>query len=597
MEKIPPSVEVVEGDSRSTSVVATDESSPPHVNIVEVSSSDDSLDRDEYPLPTDEERATLRKVPDSISWILYALCVCELAERASYYSAKGLFSNFMQFPLPKGGNGAGAPPRGSEKTAGALGKGLQFANSFVILSKFLAYALPVPFAWWADAKFGRYNAIILGVLICGVSHVVMVGSAIPSVLQAGNGTAPFLTSLLILAIGAAFFKPCILPTVLDQYTHQQEYTKVLKSGEKVIVDPETTIQRISLIFYGFTNIGAIFTIATVYIEKYHSFWLAFLLPTILYFTLPLILLLTYKKTHRVQPKGSEMTNVWKIILLALKKNKCKIWATNFWDVVKPSVLRAQGTTTIAGAPIPWNDKLVEDVRRTIAACALFLYFPLWHLNDGGIGSVLSSQGSTMTTNGAPNDLLINFNPLTSIVFAPLLSHLIYPALARYKIHFGRINRITFGFTLAWIGGVLGTILQWRVYETSPCGYHATGCDVETGVSPLSVWLQVPTVALGATSECFCTITAYEIAYARSPKHMRALVMSYFLLMHALCSALGQILAPAIKDPNLVWVWGGPSVALAVQTVIFWIRYRHINNDAFLTYEKDYPQVEEERKED
>ena len=39
----------------------------------------------------------------------------------------------MQYPLPKGGNGAGAPPVGTQETAGALGRGVQFANAFVLL--------------------------------------------------------------------------------------------------------------------------------------------------------------------------------------------------------------------------------------------------------------------------------------------------------------------------------------------------------------------------------------------------------------------------------------------------------------------------------
>lgn len=79
------------------------------------------------------------------------------------------------------------------------------------------------------------------------------------------------------------------PTLLDQYQHQREYTKVLKSGEKVLVDPETTISHILLIFYAFVNVGAFFSIAVVYIEKYRGFWLAFLAPGIVYFVLPLLL--------------------------------------------------------------------------------------------------------------------------------------------------------------------------------------------------------------------------------------------------------------------------------------------------------------------
>lgn len=114
----------------------------------------------EYPEPTEEELQTLRKVAGSIPWISYALCVVEFAERASYYGMHGyifqyvatiltslgasqLFTNFLQKPLPKGGNGAGAPPHGTQQTAGALNKGLQFANAFLLLFRFLSYSLPI----------------------------------------------------------------------------------------------------------------------------------------------------------------------------------------------------------------------------------------------------------------------------------------------------------------------------------------------------------------------------------------------------------------------------------------------------------------------
>jgi len=55
-------------------------------------------------------------------------------------------------------------------------------------------------------------------------------------------------------------------------------------------------------------------------------------------------------------------------------------------------------------------------------------------------------------------------------------------------------------------------------------------------------------------------------------------------MTALSSALGEILTPAIADPNLVWVWAGPAIALAVQTVIFWFKYRQYDDDEFMTEE-------------
>lgn len=392
------------------------------------------------------------------------------------------------------------------------------------------------------------------------------------------------------------FKPCVAPTVIDQYQHQRSYTKTLKSGERVIVDPEITIQRIMLVFYGCINVGAFFAIATTYSEKYVGFWLAFLLPGIVYFLLPLLLLFLNKRLVKSKPNGSALQNVVKISAMAIKQSKGQFWKKGFWQSASPAALREKGITTFRGQPISWTEKNVDDVIRTIKACAIFLYFPIYNINDGGIGSVATSQGAAMTTAGAPNDLLSNFNPLTIIVFVPFLSYVVYPGLRKANIKFGRISRITFGFALAAISGAVGAIIQYYIYKTSPCGYAASTCDA---VSPISVWVQLPNVMLGAMSECFCNVTAYEIAYSRSPQGMKTLVMALFLFTTALSYALGEIISPAIADPHLIWVWGGPAIALAVQTVIFWFRYKHLNDDEFMTYEDQYGSQEalEGKKED
>lgn len=391
------------------------------------------------------------------------------------------------------------------------------------------------------------------------------------------------------------FKPNIAPTILDQYVHQQEYTKVLKSGEKVIMEPEATVQRIMLIFYGLINVGAFFALATTYAEKDVGYWLAYLAPGTLYFLLPIMLLLLNKRIIKKAPDGSVLTNVFRITGMAIKQNNYKLWGKGYFDAAKPSVLATKGITTFRGKPIPWTDKMVDDTVRTYAACSIFLYFPIWYSNDGGIGNILTNQGAAMTTNGAPNDLLTNFNPLTIIVTIPILSYGLYPLLRRYNIKFGRISRITFGFILATISGVIGAIVQWRVYETSPCGYYASSCSIGTGVSPINIWWQVPNVALGAISECFCNVTAYEIAYARSPKGMKAVVMALFLFNTAMAAALGEVLTPVTVDPYLIWIWAGLAIALAVQTVIFHWSYRSLNHDEFMTYEDEDEILEEHRR--
>lgn len=63
---------------------------------------DNGASVEEYPHPTDEELRTLRKVAETLPLVSFSLCLVEFAERASYYGAKTVFSNFIQFPLPKG---------------------------------------------------------------------------------------------------------------------------------------------------------------------------------------------------------------------------------------------------------------------------------------------------------------------------------------------------------------------------------------------------------------------------------------------------------------------------------------------------------------
>lgn len=343
----------------------------------------------------------------------------------------------------------------------------------------MAYIVPIFGAWIADTKVGRYKAIFIGVIICAVAHVIMVGGAAPALLQAGKGAAPFLISLFLLSIGAGIFKPNIAPTIIDQYRYQREYTKVLASGEKVLVDPETTINHIMLIFYAFVNVGAFFAIATVYIEKYHSFWLAYLVPGIVFFLSPILLVLMYKRTIRKPPQGTDLTRFVKITLTALKASRFNPFSKKLWSNVKPSSHEGRVSN------FSWTEKEVADTQRTWEAVAIFLYVPIWVLNDGGVGAVQSNQGASMTSDGAPNDLLSHFNPLVIIVFAPFMAHVVYPFLARRKIKFGRINRMTFGFLLAAISGVIGAVVQYRVYETSPWLVPSLSTEIKKPFTSLS----------------------------------------------------------------------------------------------------------------
>lgn len=55
--------------------------------------------------------------------------------------------------------------------------------------------------------------------------------------------------------------------------------------------------------------------------------------------------------------------------------------------------------------VSWDDDFVDELRRTVKACKLFLFFPIFLMADGGVDSVLGSMGGSMTSKGVPNDLL------------------------------------------------------------------------------------------------------------------------------------------------------------------------------------------------
>jgi dipeptide/tripeptide permease len=111
---------------------------------------------------------------------------------------------------------------------------------------FLTILSPLFFGWLADSKLGRFKSICIGVAICGVAHVIMIISAIPSIIQSGHAIGPFALSLYMLAVGAAMFKPNIAPTVLDQNPHKKPHVITNKDGSKAIVDPEATSESVML---------------------------------------------------------------------------------------------------------------------------------------------------------------------------------------------------------------------------------------------------------------------------------------------------------------------------------------------------------------
>jgi hypothetical protein len=143
---------------------------------------------------------------------------------------------------------------------------------------------------------------------------------------------------------------------------------------------------------------------------------AYLIPTILYLMLPPLLWYLNPRLVKQPPGGSDLGNVFHVLGDCFRHGGItSIGRHGFWEPARPSVRTAAGSTFA----YPYDDQFVDDVRRTFQACGIFLFQPIFNINDGGLGAAANALTASMKTDGLPNDLLDNLNSV-SIVLGMLL---------------------------------------------------------------------------------------------------------------------------------------------------------------------------------
>ncbi|GAB0133379.1 hypothetical protein EsDP_00001790 [Epichloe bromicola] len=540
------------------------------------------LNQDYEGKPTDEEFAALRRVPGRIPTVAYLLCAVEFCERASFLGCAQIWTNYINRPLPKGGNGYGAVAPGSTSgIQGALGMGEQIANATTQSFSLIAFCLPLAAGYLADSKFGRYPMIFWGVVICGIGHILIVAGGAKELIDNGTAKIPFFLGVYVLAVGAAMFKPNVTPLLLDQMRSHVPKIRMLRSGERVIEDPEHGTERVMLWFYIVTNIGGFMSTATSYSAKYVGWWLAFLLPLILYLPLPLLLVWLKPRLILRNPGGSDLPNVFRAVGHCLAgRGILRIGRKGWWDNAKPSVRARRGLSL----ETHYSDDFVADVQRTMQATGMFCFFPVQYWNDNGIGSSANFLSTMLTSDGVPNDVVGNFNCLSIIVLGPVLNYVLYPMLRKAKIPYGPVARVTTGFFISTLAGIGYTVLCYKAYQTSPCGWYGSTdprCVENELFSPISLWWQAVPFALGGFSELFINVPAYGIAYSRAPVNMRGLVSAINLFSTGFAYIVNLATSAVIVDPYLVWDFGGPAIVGGVVTVFFWFTFKHIDEEKYV----------------
>ncbi|KAL0572866.1 hypothetical protein V5O48_009096 [Marasmius crinis-equi] len=533
--------------------------------------------------PTEEEKASLRRVADRMPWNAYLIATVEMAERFSFYGCSAVFTNFIQQPLPTGSHTGAGFTKGQ---SGALGLGQQTSTGLTTFYQFWCYLTPLLGAYIADTYLGRYNTVCLAVLITLIGHILLIVAAVPGVIEVKGAVGCFVVAMIVMGLGTGMFKSNISPLIAEQYKRTKLFIRTEKSGERVIVDPALTVARVYMYFYWFINFGALIgQIGMVYAEKYVGFWLAYTLPTVVFLMCPLVLWYGRNRYIRSPPTGSVLSMAFRLWNLAAKGRWSanpyatykRLKADDFWENVKPSKLEREGRRPTW---MTFDDQWVDEVNRGFKACAVFAWYPVFWLCYNQINNNLISQAATMSLHGFPNDVLSNIDSFILIIFIPIFDLGLYPFLSRIGIKWTSLKKITAGFFTGSAAMIWAAVIQAYIYKTNPCGQFVASCedaDGNTITSSLNVWTQSGSYVLIAFSEIFASITGLEYAFTKAPANMKSLVMAVFLFTSALAAALGEAFVALAEDPLLVWNYGSMAVLAAIAGVFFWISVRRLDS--------------------
>lgn len=245
------------------------------------------------------------------------------------------------------------------------------------------------------------------------------------------------------------------------------------------------------------------------------------------------------------------------------------------DAAKPSYRAEFGGSYTT----PWDDQFILEIKRALIACKVFVFYPIYWVVYGQMLNNFISQAGQMALHGIPNDIMQNIDPLTIIIFIPIIDRLVYPGLRKIGIPFKPITRITFGFFFAAAAMVYAAIVQHLIYSSPPCFNAPLECTASHDGAihnQIHVAVQTPAYLFIGLSEIFASITGLEYAYTKAPPSMKSFVMSMFLLTNAFGAALGIALSPTAVNPKLLWMYAGLAVATFIAGCIFWVLFRGLN---------------------
>jgi len=399
----------------------------------------------------------IRRFPSSTPFIVGN----EAAERFSFYGMKALLTTFLiqQFAY-------------SEASA----------NEVTHLFITGAYLFSFLGGMLADWFLGKYKTILYLSLIYCVGHACL---AVFDMNPSG-----FLFGIFLIALGAGGIKPCVSANVGDQFTEENK----------------DLIPKLYDIFYFSINVGAtVSMLITPWLMKTFGPAIAFGVPGILMGLASLIFFAGRKKYVMLPPTGFPKATFLGINYYAIR-NLGKVPEAKSW---------------LDNALGKYSAEQVDNTKAVWKIIGVFTFIPLfWALYDQN-GSEWVIQATKMNTDflgmsWLPEQIQ-SINGILILLFIPLFSAVIYPALEKLGIRITPLRKIGTGFILTAVSFAIISYIQLMIDE---------------GQKPVIAW-QILAYTILTAAEVMVSITGLEYAYTRAPAAMKSTIMAIWFLTVAI----------------------------------------------------------------